>query len=192
MELVDKLIAWDRSTFVYLNSLGVEQYDTFWITVTNIFTWIPLFILFFVLVFIKHPKKEAFSIALTIVALIFFILFLTDITKEFIERLRPNNEPAINGIIRILKDPSSYSFFSGHASSSFSVTTLVVLFLRKKTKWVWLFYIWPLVFVTSRIYVGVHYPVDIIVGALVGTLTANLFYTMHRKFIKPYLGLVRL
>lgn len=186
--MLEKLLQWDQDVFIYLNSLGVELFDPFWIVVTNIFTWIPLFILFFVLISLKFPKRQTFFITLTVVALIFFILFATQMTKELVLRLRPNNNGEINSFIRILKNPSSYSFFSGHSSSSFSITTIIVLFLRRKIKWVWLFYAWPLLFVYSRIYVGVHYPIDIFVGALVGVGSAFIFYGLYKKFILPYLA----
>ncbi|MBT8299026.1 MAG: phosphatase PAP2 family protein, partial [Maribacter sp.] len=136
------------------------------------------------------PRKEAIYIALILIALIAFILVITDLTKGFFERLRPNNNAEISSLIRVLKNPESFSFFSGHAASSFSITTLMVLFLRKKAKWCWFFYIWPLLFALSRIYVGVHYPIDILVGAIVGLLSAIAFYYLYKRLIGPYLGLV--
>lgn len=189
--MLKRILQWDRDTFIYLNNLGIEQYDLFWSTVTDIFTWIPLFILFFIIIYLKYPKREAFFVTFTVIALVFFITTATDMTKEYVARLRPNNDAQINTLIRILKTPTSYSFFSGHAASSFSVTTLVVLFLHKRFKWCWLFYLWPILFASSRIYVGVHYPVDIIVGALVGILSALLFYVLYVRLIVPYLKLSR-
>ncbi|MFT4832979.1 MAG: undecaprenyl-diphosphatase [Psychroserpens sp.] len=189
--MLEKIAEWDQIIFIYLNSLGIEDYDVFWSIVTNISTWTPLFVLFFILIWVKYPKKEALSITLTVMLLVAFIIGLTDITKEFVARLRPNNNEEINTVIRILRSPTGYSFFSGHASSSFSITTLVFLFLRQKFKWAWLFYLWPLMFTFSRIYVGVHYPVDILVGAMVGTLSAFLFYRLYQRFIIPYLASTR-
>ncbi len=189
--MLERILQWDRETLIYLNSLGIEEYDLFWSTVTNIYTWIPLFLFFFLLIFWKYPRKEAIYVTLTILSLIVFILVATDLTKGFFERLRPNNNTDINSIIRILKNPSSFSFFSGHAASSFSITTIIVLFLRKKVKWCWIFYVWPLLFALSRIYVGVHYPIDIIVGAIVGLLTAFAFYILYERVIVPYKGLIR-
>lgn len=84
------------------------------------------------------------------------------------------------------KEPGKLQFFSGHAASSFSVTTLMVLFLRKQYRWVYVFYIWPLLFAFSRIYVGVHYPVDILAGAGVGFLTGWGFYRIYR-LTAPYI-----
>ncbi|SDM91322.1 phosphatase PAP2 family protein [Kriegella aquimaris] len=187
--MLEKILQWDRDAFIYLNNLGIEDYDLFWSTVTNISSWIPLFVFFFVIIFLKYPKKEAIYVTLTVVALVFFITFATDVTKGYVARLRPNNNEEINTLIRILKSPTSYSFFSGHAASSFSITTLMVLFLRKRFTWSWAFYIWPLLFASSRIYVGVHYPVDILVGASVGVLSAFLFYGLYVRLIAPYLGL---
>ncbi|NJB36013.1 MULTISPECIES: phosphatase PAP2 family protein [Flavobacteriaceae] len=177
--MLEKLLEWDRDVFVYLNGLGVDRYDGFWSAITDIKTWTPLFIFFFILMFLKYDKKEAFLKTITVLLLVLFITTVTDLTKETVARLRPNNDEAINTIIRILRKPSDYSFFSGHASSSFSITTLVFLFLRKFYNWTILFYIWPILFCFSRIFVGVHFPIDILVGALVGTFSAWLFYRVH-------------
>lgn len=186
--MYDKLLKWDREAFLYLNSLGIEEYDFFWSTVTTITTWIPLFLLFAFLFLRAYPKKQAWYSILTVVVMFLFVLTLTDLTKEIVARLRPNNDMEINSFIRILKQAKGYSFFSGHASSSFSITTIIVLLLRKQYKWIFVFYLWALLFTVSRIYVGVHFPIDLMVGALVGTLSAFFFYWLHGKLILPYLA----
>ena len=187
--MLEKILQWDRETFIYLNSLGIEEYDVFWYTITNIGTWVPLFVLFGFLLFQLYPNKKAFAMTFCVLFLAFFIVTLTDLTKEVVARLRPNNETEINTLIRILKSPTNYSFFSGHAASSTSIATLMYLFLRRRSKWTVLFYIWPILFCTSRIYVGVHYPVDIIVGILAGLATSFLVYMLYKRLIVPYLGL---
>jgi undecaprenyl-diphosphatase len=107
-------------------------------------------------------------------------IFIRDLTKEYVARLRPNNAANLSDLIRLLHKPTKYSFFSLHASSSFAITTFVVLSLRKFYKHVYLFYLWPLLFVLNRIYVAVHYPSDILVGALVGTSIALLMHSTSK------------
>ena len=174
--MLEQLQKWDRDLFIFLNSLGIDDYDAFWIFVTKIQHWIPLYILFFILFFYTYKSHKALlGIGVTLV--VFLITFgITDLVKNSVGRMRPNNVLELADLIRILQTPGNFSFFSGHASVSFAVTTFVVLALRKRFTWVYLFYVWPILFVMSRILVGVHYPADILVGALVGTLIAFVFW----------------
>ncbi|WP_245574836.1 phosphatase PAP2 family protein [Aequorivita capsosiphonis] len=130
-------------------------------------------IIYFILYSYRFKKGivVAFFLLLTVVVTMLF----TDMVKDYVARLRPNNVEVLGELIRILQKPSNYSFFSGHASSSFSIATFIVLMLRKFSKWIYLIYLWPLIFVMSRIFIGVHYPSDIFVGALVGTSFAWIF-----------------
>ena len=97
--MLEKILQWDRETFIYLNSLGIEEYDVFWYTITNIGTWVPLFVLFGFLLFQLYPNKKAFAMTFCVLFLAFFIVTLTDLTKEVVARLRPNNETEINTLL---------------------------------------------------------------------------------------------
>lgn len=182
--MLETLKAWDRELFIFLNNLGIEQYDGFWIFVTQIESWIPLFLLLIFLAFYFYGAKKGAIVFLFTLLTFGITFFLTDTTKEFVARLRPNNVEALSALIRTLQKPTTYSFFSGHASSSFAVTTFVVLAFRNFTKWIYLVYLWPLIFVLSRIYVGVHYPSDILVGAFVGTVLAFIGYWACQKTLQ--------
>lgn len=180
----DDLIEWDRTTLIYLNGLGHTSYDAFWSMVTEIYTWVPLFIFFIILLYKYNTRQEATAKMLLVIILAVLVGLVTHWTKISISRIRPNNDMEINTVIRVLKNPSDFSFFSGHASSSFSISVLVFLLLRKNWKWAFLFFIWPVLFCISRIYVGVHYPLDVIVGALVGTTFGFLFYRIFEMWSK--------
>lgn len=182
--MLETLKHWDRELFVFLNSLGIEKFDGFWITVTQIETWFPLFLLFFFLIFYYFKWKRGGTILFFLLLTFGITIFFTGFVKDYVARLRPNNVEALSEVIRILQKPTNYSFFSGHASSSFSITTFMVLILKEKTKWIYLAYLWPLIFVMSRIYVGVHYPSDIFVGALVGTIFAIICYKLCVKTLQ--------
>nr|WP_299383883.1 phosphatase PAP2 family protein [Allomuricauda sp.] len=178
--MLEQLLQWDQDTFVYLNGLGIAKYDLFWSTVTKISTWIPLFLLFLILFALKFPKKQAINRILNVIGLALFITLITFLAKSIFKRPRPCNDESLNTFIRILDTPSDYSFFSGHAASSVAIATLVYLLLRTKINWGALFFVWPLLFSYSRIYVGVHYPLDIMAGGLVGLFSGLLFYRFHK------------
>ncbi|MCL6218449.1 MAG: phosphatase PAP2 family protein [Zunongwangia sp.] len=180
--MFEQLKQWDRELFVYLNGLGIEDYDNFWIWFTQIRHWIPLYILFFVLFFMAFHKKKAIYSSVFLLVSWAVTFGLTFWTKNVVDRLRPNNNPEINEIIRILQEPTNFSFFSGHTSSAFVLVTFVVLVLRKTYKWIWLLYIWAFMLSLSRIFVGVHYPSDLFVGGLVGVLMAWIFYKIYLKY----------
>lgn len=182
--MLDALKEWDRELFIWFNSLGIENYDSFWLFVTQVETWFGFFIYFFILIFYFYGFKKGAIVILSLCVTAVLTIILTDLTKEYVARLRPNNVEALGELIRILQKPTNYSFFSGHASSSFAITTFVVLSLRKHHKLVYLFYIWPLLFVMSRLYVGVHYPSDIFVGAAVGTTIAFLIWWICKKVLE--------
>ncbi len=184
--MLEKLLQWDRETFIFLNNLSTDRWDAFWTTVTAISSWIPLFLFLIVLLIWMHGQNKGLKMTFTILAMASFVLLLTKITKEWVGRQRPNNDETINELIRVLITPTDFSFFSGHAATSFSIAVLVYLFLRKKTAWIALLFLWAILFTISRIFVGVHYPIDIIVGALVGTISAILFFKLHNKLTTPY------
>lgn len=185
--MLEQLLQWDRDTFIYLNSLGSDTYDGFWSAITNFSNWTPLFVLLIFLIFRKNSKKEAFLQLLTFSIMLVLLTLTIFLVKEGVGRLRPCNDPEINTLIRVVRTSRDYSFFSGHAATSFSIATLAILFLRKRFRWIYIIYLWPLLFSYSRIYLGVHYPIDIIVGADVGALFALLFYKLSLKFRAPYL-----
>ncbi|MEO9510863.1 MAG: phosphatase PAP2 family protein [Flavobacteriaceae bacterium] len=179
--MFEKLLQWDKEIFIYFNGLGSETYDSFWSTITEITTWIPLFLLFILLFVIKFSKREAFFNTILVTSVTIFIAILTHLVKIFVQRIRPCNDETLNSSIRILKTPIDYSFFSGHASSSFAIATMVFLLLRTRIRWAWIFFLWPLLFAYSRIYVGVHFPLDILIGALIGVFSSIFFYNLYMR-----------
>jgi undecaprenyl-diphosphatase len=183
LSLLDKIIQADKELMVVLNGLGTERWDQFWLIATNQLSWIPLYLIFFYLIFRSFGWKKGLALVLLTALMITFSDQFTVFLKDSFERLRPNRDPTINQIIRILKNNSSFSFVSGHATTSMAVSLLMHLSLRKYYPYTGLFFIWPLMFAYSRIYIGVHFPLDVFCGALLGLLIGYVFYLMSLKLI---------
>ena len=190
---MDQILEFDKSLFIYLNSLGSVEYDAVWLTITNKFSHIPLY-LFLIYQLIKKSlkinkskKKILLLIVFRISSLSFLILIsdqLSNFFKNNFERLRPCHNLDIIDQIRIVKDSCGglFGFFSAHASNSFVVATFFYLFFSSNNKLSKLLFIWATIIAYSRIYVGVHYPLDIVFGSLLGFLITFFFY---RKILIP-------
>lgn len=178
MTFLDKIVQYDKELLVFLNGLGSENWDSFWMTITNQFSWLPLYVLFLVLIFRSLGWKKGLVLVILAALLVTFSDQLTVFIKNYTERLRPNRDPEINEIIRIIKNNKSFSFVSGHATTSTAVSLFMHLTLKKYYKYTILFFIWPLLFAYSRIYIGVHFPIDVTAGALLGMLIGFVFYKL--------------
>lgn len=174
--MLEQLLVYDKELLIYLNNLGGIQFDTFWKYITKFICWVPLLLFIFYKTYKKLPKRKAISIIGYGILIMLISLLLVEIIKIGIERVRPCNDPTVAPFLNIVIKPSNYSFFSGHATVSFALTTFLVLMLRKKIKFISFLYGWPFLFIYSRLYFGVHYPSDIIVGILVGIFIGFAFH----------------
>lgn len=179
--MIEDIIQIDKNILIYLNNLGSEQWDSLWLVITNQFSWAPLFLLIFYLVIKTFGWKRGGFAILSMIVLVAFSDQFTNFIKNSVQRLRPNNDPEIMHLLRTLKDPQSYSFMSGHATTSTFFSVFVVLLLRDKIKYIYFILCFPLIFAYSRLYLGVHFPIDIIVGLLIGTILARLYHLLYIK-----------
>ena len=184
MDFLDNIIQHDKELLVFLNGLGNENWDSFWMFITNQLSWIPLYIFFFFLIFKTFGWKKGLAFIVVTALMVAFSDQLTVFIKNTTERFRPNRDPQIMDIIRIIKNNKSFSFVSGHATTSTAVTLLMHLTLKKYYKYTILFFIWPLLFAYSRIYIGVHFPIDVTVGAMLGLVIGFLFYKISLKVLE--------
>jgi undecaprenyl-diphosphatase len=184
--MLEKILALDTQLFIYLNSLGSETYDGLWLIITKQFYWTPFFLLLFYLIYKKLGVKQTLFLLLFVALLLTATDQIANLFKYTFHRLRPCNNPEINTFIRVVQVRSSFSFFSGHAANTMAVATFLHLIFKNQFKCFGLLFLWPLIFAYSRIYLGLHYPLDIISGYLCGLITGYLMYKVYQWALKKY------
>jgi undecaprenyl-diphosphatase len=184
--MVESIIDLDKELLVFLNNLGATPFDEFWAFITRQTNWIPFFI--GVLFVLKRAIswKNLFVIIIMVAVLILFTDQTTNLFKFHFIRLRPCNDPEIMSSLRFIHCSSTFSFFSGHASSSMASMLFLFLILRKYYKYAFLVFIFPLVFAYSRIYLALHFPLDIFCGYLFGIFSGTTFYLLYHFLNKKY------
>ncbi len=171
----------DRSLFLIINSINSPFFDEVMHYITRKYTWVPLYA-FVLFIYFRERGREA--LLLTIFAII--LITASDqgsvrLFKDQFMRLRPCHDPDIAHLVHIVRDRCGglYGFISSHASNTFAFALFSHLVVRRRWFAVTLFS-WATLVSYSRLYVGVHYPGDIVVGALFGMLTALLIYYLYR------------
>jgi undecaprenyl-diphosphatase len=181
--MLNEIIEIDKKLFVFLNGLGSESFDGFWLFITKQFNWIPLYVLIFY-VFQKKMGWKKFGYYIIFLAVLILICDqLTNLIKTYFQRIRPCNDEEIKAAIRIVKSSLTYSFFSGHAANSMATTLFTYLILKPHYKKVILLFLFPLIFAYSRIYLGLHFPADILTGYAFGAMFGYLFYIIYQKTV---------
>lgn len=184
--MLEKIVSFDKSAFVFLNGLGSENFDGFWLAMTKPLTWIPFFLFLIYLIHKKLGTKQTLFFLLFVGILVTFTDQTANIFKHGVQRLRPCNDPDIKDIIRIVKSSQSYSFFSAHASNSMGVAVFLFSTLKKHYHYTFFLFLWPLIFAYSRIYLGLHFPLDIICGYIFGITYGILIFRLYQKAQKRY------
>lgn len=179
-----EIIQEDKQAFLYLNNLGSAPFDQFWIMVSGTWIWVPFYFMLCYLLY-KNYKLSYFIYILIFIALGVTVSDqLAGIFKHGIQRLRPCHDPSLDHLMREVKCGGQFGFYSSHASNTFFLATFLSILLKGKRKFLPLvLFIWASTVAYSRIYLGVHFPMDILMGAGVGFLLGGLFATLAQKAI---------
>ncbi len=180
---METLIDLDKSFFVFLNSLGSELFDSIWMFITNKKSSIPLYLFLIYYIYKKLSNTEFLKYLVLISILILFTDQISSLFKDYFERFRPCHDETINDHIRIVKISCGglYGFFSAHAANSFALATFFYFSLKRFSSNFKYLFLWAIIVSYSRIYIGVHFPADVIFGSFFGIILGYLFSIVSFK-----------
>lgn len=159
--------------------------DHFALTVTNAWTWLPLYIMLVIMIIRNHDNMQQIFICFGCAVL--GVLMATGLTsiiaKPYFARLRPCNDPDFKYLADIAGNMHSndYSFFSSHAATTMSLVAFFWFFTRSKLMTFFMF-IWSLTLCWSRLYLAQHFFTDVVTGMVWGTITGSIAYYIYRRF----------
>jgi len=174
------LIALDQKALLFFNSKHSPAWDGVMYWISGDKSWIPLYV--FLLIFIVY-KERPYRFIFTILFVAIAVLLCDQISvliKNFVERPRPTHDSDIADMVHIVNNyrGGTYGFVSSHAANVFGVATFLA-HQFKHYKWSLFLFGWAAVVAYSRVYLGVHYPLDIICGAMLG-----IFFGVQCYFFK--------
>lgn len=186
--MIDKLLECDTELFLFLNNLGSSSWDTLWLIITDKLTFIPLYALLLFLLYKKFGAKSLFIFVVVVALMITFTDQMTNVFKRGFERPRPCGEADLIDHMRFIAVRcGKYGFFSGHSSNSMAAAVFAGLMLKPYLKnLIFILLFWSAVVAYSRIYVGVHYPLDIVCGLTFGAISGFLFYKLALYLLKRF------
>ena len=180
--MIEQLLEYDTQLFLFLNNLGTESWDPFWRIVTEKWSSIPLYLVLLLLSY-KHFQLKGTLVLLVCAALLITATDqLANLFKYVLfQRPRPCRVAALQEVMRFVADGCGrYGYFSAHAASSMGAAVFLGLIFQKWYKYLpFLLLLWAVLTAYSRIYLGVHYPLDIITGMFFGGLLGWIFYKLH-------------
>lgn len=180
--MLDQLLKYDTELFLFLNNLGNTSWDGFWRFVTEKWSSIPLYAFLLYLVFKHYGWKGTLVIIVCVALMITATDQIASLFKYGIKRPRPCKVEELQPLMRYVADGCGrFGYFSAHAASSMAAAVFLGLSLQKWYKYLpFLLLLWAVITGYSRIYLGVHYPLDVISGMAFGGFTGWLFYLIQK------------
>ncbi|MFK7811804.1 MAG: phosphatase PAP2 family protein [Maribacter sp.] len=189
--MLEEILKYDKEVFLLLNNLGSETWDGFWMFITNKFSSIPLYLLLLFLSYKQMGIKKTAALLVVAILMITATNGLADFFKYGIQRLRPCFDADVNELARLVKDScgGKFGYFSAHAGNTMAVAAFFSILLKGKYRHIGIFLlVWALLVGFSRIYIGVHFPLDVFTGMVMGLFFGWLFAKLF-IFVLPKIRL---
>ena len=190
--MIEEILKLDSKLFLYLNNLGTSKFDIFWISLSKIEANILMYLFLILLFFYNQKIRPKLIYIFYFFFVIALMIIITDqganIFKDSFQRLRPCYNESIIDSLRLVKENcgGKYGFFSAHASNSFSLAIFFgLLFINRIRYIIIITIVYASLISYSRIYLGVHYPIDIFFGGFFGIFVGFVVYSfVYLKFLK--------
>jgi undecaprenyl-diphosphatase len=178
--MMEELIELDKRVLVFLNSFHSPLLDPVMMMITKTFFWLPLYLFLIFLLFRKFKHGAWFILIGAAITILLSDQITSTLMKPFFARLRPSHDPSMQGLLHMVDGYRGglYGFSSGHAANTIGVSLFVWLTLRPVYRWIGLIFIWAILMTYTRIYLGVHYPGDILVGGSIGLICGWIGFTI--------------
>ncbi len=189
--MIEQLLQWDIQLFQIVNN---DWHNSFFNAVLpflrNKLLWIPLYLFLFVFILINHTNKAIFILLFAGLTIFASDFTSSKVVKPQIERLRPCNDVQLKKSVKLLVHcGQGYSFTSSHATNHFALAMYLILVLQFKGRWLLL--LWAAIISISQVYVGVHYPFDVIGGAILGCLIGYFLGEICSRWTKSHVRLLK-
>ena len=186
MEFIEQI---DRFVFLFLNGINSPFWDTIMYWISHKYTWIPLYLAVLMYFIYKQKAKAIITIIMAVGVIVLADQVSVSLFKNVFLRYRPCHNLEIQNLVHLVHKHcgGQYGFVSSHAANAFGFAIFSALVIQKKNITYGLI-IWAIIVSYSRIYLGVHYPADILGGALLGAFSASLFYFMYKKIWLRYIS----
>jgi undecaprenyl-diphosphatase len=178
----------DQQLFLFLNSLHSPFWDTVMHAISGRVIWAPLYLAILLYLGFRYKRKFLIIIPFIILAVTLADQVSVQLFKNIFQRLRPCHEPSLAGMVHLVNGECGglYGFVSSHASNSFNVALLSLMFIKRRWYTISII-LWASVIGYSRIYLGVHYPGDVVCGAMVGAFIGWGVYKLYELTDKEVL-----
>lgn len=171
------LLELDQEIFFFINhdlqNIFMDWLMPYW---RSKYTWIPLYLALAVFMVYRFRRKGLIWLLFLVATVAVADTTSSQLIKKNVERVRPCNDEQIKAEVHLLvRCGGGYSFTSSHATNHFAVASFIFFTLGLVyRKWRWIWWLWAASIALGQVYVGVHYPLDITVGGLIGTLIGFL------------------
>jgi undecaprenyl-diphosphatase len=181
--MIDFFLELDKNLFLELNSYHAEWLDVVMWFISNKLVWIPFYLIILYFIFKVHGTKGILILVCIALTITLADQISSSLMKPFFARLRPTHDPELEGLVHTVNGyrGEKFGFASSHAANTFGLALFIFLLFRERTRQVRWIFAWALLVAYSRIYLGVHYPGDILVGAVVGMICAVGCFYLYEK-----------